>query len=107
VTINIPGDRSIAPSSGSSSTVETTQSSRVGTHGSPVRSNGVDDHISVSSSTANIQSKLDDLSVARSAKVAKLAQLFASGRYTPDSSAAAGSLVDASVSAPASDSPEV
>jgi anti-sigma28 factor (negative regulator of flagellin synthesis) len=41
----------------------------------------------------NIQSTLGDLSVSRAAKVAKLAQLVSSGRYTADSAQTAKALV--------------
>ena len=89
MTINIPADRTISPSGGS----ETVSLSRSGSAWSRGVHSTSDDRISFSSSTLNIQSTLGDLSVSRAAKVAKLAQLVSSGRYTADSAQTAKALV--------------
>ena len=89
MTINIAGDRSIQSSSGLDS-VSLGQSS--GTRSS-LRSGAQEDSISMSSGTLSIQNGLLQVAAARAQRVASLAKLYSAGRYTPDSTGAAKSLV--------------
>ena len=89
LTINIPSDRSIAPSS----STETTGVSRSALSSYKGSSASSSDHISVSSGTMTIHAALDDISVGRASRVAQLAQLYAGGRYTADAASIAKSLI--------------
>ncbi len=89
MTINIPSDRSIAPSS-STETAGVSRSALTSYKGNSASSG---DHISVSSGTMTIHSALDDISAARASRVAQLAQLYSGGRYATDSGAMAKSLI--------------
>lgn len=94
MTINIPSDHSI------------TQTGNAETSGISRGSNAVarsfgsagDDRFSASSTASSISSSLDVIAAQRATRVAKLAQVYASGRYSPDSTGLAKSLVNGSVS---------
>ena len=94
MTINIPSDRSISQAGNA----ETGGISRGGS--SLARSSGslADDRFSASSTASGIHSTLDQIAAQRAARVAKLTQLYSSGRYAPDSSALAKSLVGTAAS---------
>ena len=95
MTINIPSDRGITQTG-------STESSGI-SHGSAGLGRTLGsiggDRFSASSTASGIQSSLDQIETQRASRVAKLTQLYSAGRYTPDSTALAKSVVEGAVSA--------
>jgi hypothetical protein len=94
VTINIPSDHSITQT-GNTESGGISRGSGVGRS----LAGGIGgDRFSASSTASGIQSSLDQIETQRASRVAKLTQLYSAGRYTPESTALAKSLVEGSVS---------
>jgi hypothetical protein len=94
VTINIPSDHAITQTG---STGSNSISHGSGGIGRSLGSTG-GDRFSASSTASGIQSSLDQIETQRASRVAKLTQLYSAGRYMPESTALAKSLVEGSVS---------
>ena len=92
MTINIPSDHSITQTG----SAETSGISRGGNGLGRASGSVSDDRFSASSAAVNIHSTLDLIAAERVSRVAKLSQLYSSGRYNPDSPALAKSLVSGS-----------
>ena len=94
--ITVPGDRSASVSYTGIDTVSVAPPGSASTQAA----NGVsgDDRISVSSSTAKIQTDLSSISASQSSRVSKLAALYAGGRYDVSSSRIAQAVVSGAIS---------
>jgi anti-sigma28 factor (negative regulator of flagellin synthesis) len=95
VNITVPSDHaSVSPAGIDTVSVTSPGAAPSGSTYSPAPGGfSSDDHISVSRSTAKIQTDLSSISASQSSRVAKLAALYAAGRYEISSSKIAQSLV--------------
>ena len=92
--ITIPGDRSNVAYTG----IDTVSVAPSGSASTPAAGGvSADDRISVSSATAKIQTDLSSISASQSSRVAKLAALYAGGRYEISSSRIAQAVVSGAV----------
>jgi flagellar biosynthesis anti-sigma factor FlgM len=97
MTINNPGNRILPPANGAGAE----NASRTDSGAAFVKQNDIasPDRILVNSGTSRVQSALNGISDVRAARVSRLADAYANGRYIVDSGRVAQSLIGGATSA--------